>query len=56
MQRFVLGARKQWKDLWGVTSWLAPAAKTFVICVLVLGSLTIKTILSVISTRRGQMR
>jgi len=56
MPRFALGVKKQLRDQWDVTSCYVLAVKVFVICVLNLGSLIIKTISSVIFLRKSLMR
>jgi hypothetical protein len=56
MPRFVLGAKKQLRDQWGVTSCHVHAVKVFAICVLNLGSLTIRTISSAIFLKKSLMR
>jgi len=54
--RFVLGARRQWRGRWVVTSCPALVVKISAICVRNLGSQITKTISNATSIRNGQMR
>jgi hypothetical protein len=54
--KFAHLARKQSKDRWAATSWLASVVKTSATCVQDLGNQTTKTISNVISTKRRLMK
>jgi len=53
--KYVLGARKLYKDQWVVTSWHVLVVKLFVICALNHGNLTIKIISNAIYLRKNLM-